>query len=387
MVLGILLPILIIILSSYIIWKSTDSFETAADYLGRNMSRGVKGATINAIASSMPEFLTTMFFLFYVKDQGEFADSFSGGLGVTAGSAVFNILIIPFAILSYGTIKLGSGRFPINRNVIYRDGLVLLLGNVILIFIIRQRTLDFFDGLALVFLYLFYLFTLRKGFGTKKFEEAPDEFTFKKQKLNLFHFLKIDLKQILFNGKTLGTFNSWVSLLVSTAVMAAGTWLLVEGTELLGHDEYTLFGIEGLRGLGIPIIFLSVIFAAAATSIPDTMISIRDSKKGNHIDSISNALGSNIFDISFAIGLPLLIFTLINGPIVMSEKVRIWSLSVWVVMFVINLVVLPIFVHSKTLSRRKGILFLIIYIMFILFIVEENTAVSWVSDFVRDYLM
>ena len=59
MILGILIPVAFIILSSYIIWKSTESFAISADFLGRNMSSGVKGATINAIASSMPEFLTT----------------------------------------------------------------------------------------------------------------------------------------------------------------------------------------------------------------------------------------------------------------------------------------------------------------------------------------
>lgn len=387
MFLGILIPILIIILSSFIIWKSTDSFETAADYLGRNMSRGVKGATINAIASSMPEFLTTMFFLFYIKDQGEFADSFSGGLGVTSGSAVFNILIIPFAILTYGTLKLGSGGFPLNRKVIYRDGLVLLLANVILIFILRQKTLDFVDGLILVLLYIFYLFTLRSGFGKKGVKEELDDFSFSREKITFFHFLKLDLEQIIFNGRKLNARIAWGALIISTAIMAVGTWLLVEGTEILGHDEYTFWGIEGLRGLGIPVIFLSVIFAAAATSIPDTMISIRDARKGNHIDSISNALGSNIFDISFAIGLPLLIFTLISGSITMSENVRVWSLSVWLVLFLINLIVLPVFVHSKMLSRRKGLFFLLIYILFIVFIVEENTAVSWVSEFVRKYLI
>jgi cation:H+ antiporter len=387
MFLGITIPILIIILSSYIIWKSTDSFETAADYLGRNMSRGVKGATINAIASSMPEFLTTMFFLFYLKDQGEFADSFSGGLGVTAGSAVFNILIIPFAILFYGTIKMGSARFPVNKKAVFRDGLVLFLANIILIFIIRQEILDFFDGLLLVVLYLLYLLSLRKGFGKKKENEEMDEFTISHQKIKLLHFLRLDLKQILFNGKRLTTFNSWIALVLSTGVMAVGTLLLVEGTELLGHDDYSFWGIEGLKGLGIPIIFLSVIFAAAATSIPDTMISIRDARKGNHTDSISNALGSNIFDISFALGLPLLLFTLINGSISMSEDVRVWSLSVWLVLFAINLIVLPVFALSKTLNRRKGLLLLLVYILFIVFIVEENTAASWVSDFVRNHLI
>ena len=387
MVLGILIPIVLISVSSYVIWKSTDSFETAADYLGRNMSRGVKGATINAVASSMPEFLTTMFFLFYVKNEGQFADSFSGGLGVTAGSAVFNILIIPFAILFYGTVKLKAINFPVNRQVIFRDGLFLILANIVLIFIVRSQTLTAFHGFLLVMLYIVYLFSLRKGFGKKVIGENCEDHRIPRVKITASHFLKLDLKQILLNGRKMNTVLAWFSLLISTAVMSVGTWLLVEGTELLGHDDYTLFGIEGLHGMGVPIIFLSVIFAAAATSIPDTMISIRDAKKGNHIDSISNALGSNIFDISFALGLPLLIFTLIYGPIQMSFDVRKWSLSVWLVMFVINLIVLPLFVHSNTIGRKKGLILLMVYVLFIVFVVEENTDASWVSRLVEKFLL
>jgi cation:H+ antiporter len=43
----------------------------------------------------MPEFLTTIFFHFYLRD----ADGFSGGLGVTSGSALFNLLIIPALVV------------------------------------------------------------------------------------------------------------------------------------------------------------------------------------------------------------------------------------------------------------------------------------------------
>jgi len=387
MFLGILIPFLIIILSSYVIWKSTDSFEAAADYLGRNMSKGVKGATINAVASSMPEFLTTIFFLFYVKNEGEFADSFSGGLGVTAGSAVFNILVIPFAILFYGTLRLRAWNFPVNRKIIGRDGVFLILANIVLILIIWSKTLTAFHGLLLVLLYLVYIISLRKGFGKKPAEEDQENFQIPFERLTIGHFLKLDLKQIILNGRRMNTTIAWIALFLSTLVMSVGTWLLVEGTEMLGHDEYSFWGLEPLRGLGIPIIFLSVIFAAAATSIPDTMISLRDARKGNHIDSISNALGSNIFDISFALGLPLLIFTLISGPIEMSFDVRKWSLSVWLVLFIINLVVLPLFVHSNTLGRRKGLILLGIYILFIVFIVEENTASSLVSQFVERFMI
>ncbi|MFW5820334.1 MAG: sodium:calcium antiporter [Bacteroidota bacterium] len=382
MILGIFIPVIFIILSSYIIWKSTDSFETAADYLGRNMSHGVKGATLNAVASSMPEFLTTMFFLFYVKEEGAFADNFSGGLGVTAGSAVFNILIIPFAILFFGSIKMKAFSFPVNKAAIGRDGLFLIFANVILLFIIRQKKLDILDGSILVIIYLLYIFLLRKGFGRRKNRPEEDrEHRIPYLPLKIKHFLLLDINRILLNGRKLNTLLAWITLFISTIVMSLGTWLLVEGTELLGKESYSLFGIDNLHGLGIPIIFLSVVFAAAATSIPDTMISIRDARKSNHIDSISNALGSNIFDISFALGFPLLIYTIMNQAVVMSLEVRMWSMSVWILMFIINLIVFPLFYFSKTINRRKGFVLISLYILFILFIIEES-ILSHVSNLV-----
>ena len=89
------LSLLIITASCLVIWRSSHGFEVASDYLGRKFPLGIKGATLNAIASSMPEFLTTMFFLFYLRDS----DGFSGGLGVTSGSALFNLLIIPALVV------------------------------------------------------------------------------------------------------------------------------------------------------------------------------------------------------------------------------------------------------------------------------------------------
>ena len=60
---GIIIPLLFIFICCLIIWKASDGFEVSSEYLGRNLSDGVRGATINAIASSMPELFTTIFFL------------------------------------------------------------------------------------------------------------------------------------------------------------------------------------------------------------------------------------------------------------------------------------------------------------------------------------
>jgi cation:H+ antiporter len=392
--LGISIPLILIAISGHVIWKSTNSFELAADYLGRKMSHGVKGATINAVASSMPEFLTTLFFVFFVRNEGEFVDSFSGGLGVVAGSAIFNILIIPVAVIFFGSIGFRSKNFQLDKKVIRRDGLFLLLSNVVLILLVSQRKLDALDGFILILIYLFYLFLLRKGFGFRK-ADHPDDQVFEVEKVPLrpVHFLRLDVKQVLLNGKRLTRANAWTTLLVSTLIMSIGSWMLVKGSELLGHDTYSLGFVDKifnapmeLHGLNLPIIFISVLLAAAATSIPDTMISVRDARKGNHDDSISNALGSNIFDISFALGLPLLLYTLIHGELEMSRDIRILSVGSWLIMWAINLVVIPLFYFSRKITRGIGLLLLLLYLVFIVMITTEVMKAELVSDHIGTFL-
>lgn len=392
--LGISIPLILIAISGHVIWKSTNSFELAADYLGRKMSLGVKGATINAVASSMPEFLTTMFFVFFVKNEGEFVDSFSGGLGVVAGSAIFNILIIPVAVIFFGSIGLRSKNFKLDRKNIRRDGLFLVLSNVALILIISQQKLDALDGIILILIYLLYLFLLRKGFGLQK-ADHPDDAVFAVEKVTLrpAHFLRLDVKQVLLNGKQLNRVNAWTTLVVSTIIMSIGSWLLVKGSEMLGHNDYSLKLLDGifnnhiaLHGLGLPIIFISVLLAAAATSIPDTMISVRDARKGNHDDSISNALGSNIFDISFALGLPLLLYTIIHGGLEMSLEIRILSVSSWLIMWAINLVVIPLLLYSKKITHGIGIFLLLLYLAFIILITAEVMKSELIAAHIENFL-
>ena len=61
---GLLLPLLLIVFCGYVIWRAGDTFLEGSNYIGRNLRDGVKGATINAVASSMPELFIALFFVF-----------------------------------------------------------------------------------------------------------------------------------------------------------------------------------------------------------------------------------------------------------------------------------------------------------------------------------
>jgi len=355
MLVEITISFLLIALSSFIIWRSTDGFELASDFLGRRLTKGIKGATINAVASSMPEFLSTIFFLFYLKD----ANGFSGGIGITGGSAVFNILVIPIAIYFVLYFTKGIKKIPIARKTFLRDGVILFMMTGFVAWVVNSPKLHWWHGALLTAPYLAYLTYL---FIThKKIVGKGDDFEYtpKDEKIRFMDFPMFNLERFVLRGKAIRVTNAWWLLMVSILVMVAGAWILVYATDRLGEE------------LGIPILFVSVILAAAASSIPDTMISIRDAKKGNYEDAFSNALGSNIFDISFALGFPLLIYTLLNGAIAMEISITKASTDIWTSLLVITGLTVFIFTIGQKYTLIKALLLVIIYLGFILFVAIE----------------
>lgn len=66
--------------------------------------------------------------------------------------------------------------------------------------------------------------------------------------------------------------------------------------------------------LGIPDTVMGLTFVAAGVSIPDALSSIAVIKEGYGDMAVSNAVGSNVFDILVCLGLPWLIQTTILVP-------------------------------------------------------------------------
>ena len=63
------------------------------------------------------------------------------------------------------------------------------------------------------------------------------------------------------------------------------------------RKEYSFLGYD--NWVKSPISVVVIIIAVAANSVPDTILSVKDAIKGNYNDAISNAIGSNVFDIGF----------------------------------------------------------------------------------------
>jgi len=377
-----------------VIWRSVDGFSVASDYLGRNLSDGVKGATINAVASSMPELFTTMFFLFFLDDM----EGFSGGIGTTAGSAIFNAMIIP-AIAILSVIYSGvTNHVEVSKKVILRDGIALIVTEFILIVLISGHKLDWWHGVVLMLIYAVYitymLTTMTKGEKVDSDDynaqfEDDDSNPSKANRSLIEHGLRLDLESLIIGEKKLKGSNAWFLLITSTLTIAISCYLLVLACEWIGAKSYYVPMLGYFDGLDIPILFVALIIASMASSIPDTIISMKDARNGNYDDAVSNAMGSNMFDICFALGFPLFLFTMINGPIQMTQEIIDMSGELRVLLWLLTVVVFFVFFLGRYMGVLKSYILLGLYALFILYVVGlsfEHPVAMVISSFLRDML-
>ncbi len=416
---GTFIALVLIFFCCLFIWRACDGFEVASEYIGRNLSEGVRGGTINAISSSLPELCTTLLALLLVSGTtGDNENAFAIGIGTTAGSAIFNGMIIPaFCILTVvGTVVLGVKVTSVNvsTKVLLRDGLSLIFCELILILFINGTQLFWWHGVILMALYVAYFAYMILSMKTKKQvdedddegEEEDDGEAEPGMIGKLFYWLSLgpvlDLESKFIRDDATREkikneeWNGWPLLLASTAVIGAACWLLVVGCEWLGsgpEHPFVLFGMTMPPGLNMPVIFVAVIFASMATSVPDTVISIRDARDGDYDDAVANALGSNIFDVCFALGFPLFLYTIIfQKPIEMSEQVATQSAELRFILLVLTVIGFFIyFVGKRTtgqngmkcveMKKGKALLLLLIYFIFASYIIALGFDAGWANGF------
>jgi cation:H+ antiporter len=259
-----LLNIIIIIITTYTTWYMSKMLSKGTENIGKkyNISPSVKGATLDAVGSSFPEFCTVIFCLI--------AGSFEASIGAITGSALFNILIIPSICV------IVTKKMPINKEVVYRDGFIYILAVLLFILAIISgpkgplnndvRLIPSWTGLVAITLYISYMVLLVKQ--SKNEGEPKNE-----QELPLF-------KIIIF--------------------FIAGMGGIAISIHFLVVASLALFD-----SLGLSRVIAGVTVLAVATSLPDTFLSVISAKKGEFDAALSNTLGSNTFNILICLGLPI----------------------------------------------------------------------------------
>jgi Ca2+/Na+ antiporter len=351
---------------SILIWQACDPFAEAAQWIGTTwrLPGSVRGATLDAIASSMPELFSGIFFVVIALgaatsgDAAAVAAAGAEGYGSTiatcAGSAIYNMILIPAVVALVVSYKRKEKPVvEVEKEVILRDGLWFLGCEMVLLVFLYQNVMYWWMALVLIALYACY--TRQLFLHARRHQRALDILGEDGQGDDDL----ADAAPIFFNAKEvpLNKRNAWLIIIVCTILAAIACYFLVEITR------------EAAVVLNVPIFFVAVILAAAVSSVPDTFLSIGAAMRGDDSGAVSNAFGSNIFDICICLSIPLLVNAGMTGwqPVSMLQDGQPIPglVGLRILLWVLTGLTLVIIWHKQQLTRNKAILLCFLYLVFV----------------------
>lgn len=347
-----------VLFATYLLWKISSTFDLAANFLTRNIGEGIKGPTINAIASSLPElFISTMFLFYYGDIKG-----FSASYATIIGSSAFNIAVIPVVSFLIVYFKNNTQKFEIDRVIVKQDG-IFLIGAIILFLLGFLFGINIYFTCILIGYYIAYVWSLYNSRKSNKSDFECNNIIKTESSNGIFSDI-LNLKFFsIFNSGKITAISSLFTILFSIVVIGFSCDILITSTEDIS------------KVVGINLFFVSFFIASIASSIPDTFLSVKDATNGKFKDSFSNAYGSNMFDICIGLGLPLFVYIIINGTIntdfpikrigiigdsFLNGNVLLWSI---ILLLVFTITTTLIYYYNK-LKLQNAIIVLLLYFLF-----------------------
>ncbi len=312
----------------------------------------VAGATFMAVGSSAPELFTAIMALVIPGGHEQI------GAGTIVGSAIFNILVIIGASAVAATSIL-------SWQPVLRDTLFYILSILILLFTFHDGVISFIEAFIFIFVYIVYVFIVfnwQRILPYKDFDPIKEvEIELEREELNKKNFLgeitfyinKFLCLVIPNPSKTPEKYI--ITFLLSIFFIGILSWGLVESAVQIAH----------ILNISDSIIALTIL--AGGTSIPDLLSSVIVAKKGKGGMAISNAVGSNIFDILIGLGAPWLVFTLFYGNVYVSTENLVSSI-ILLFMTVFAVIFLMVFYRWK-MSKKAGYILIFVYICYLIYIV------------------
>lgn len=252
-----------------------ESASLIAKKLG--LSELVIGLTIVAIATSAPEFAVTV--TAALKGQSSIS------VGNVVGSNIFNLGIILGIVALFRAVDT-------NRQIIYRDGLLLLGTTVLLLVFFSDLRLTFTEGVLLFLTIIVYIVTLIKQ-KQKIEDEIPGG-----------EFKWYDIPKLIVG--------------VAVIIFAA---------------DYLVFGASNIALMfGVSEWMIGITIVAAGTSVPELATSMIALFKGRHGISIGNLIGSDLFNTLGVLGVAAILRPL---PIMQNEytSIILMSINVFIILF------------------------------------------------------
>lgn len=310
MILSLLLLILGFVLVSYGADKLVEGASSLAKRL--RVSDLLIGLTIVSFGTSTPELSVNI--VSSIKESSEIS------LGNVVGSNIFNLLCVVgvSALLKPVTVRHSTLRKEIPLSLIAALSLIALGSKSI-------GTITRGDGVVLLLFFVIFLsYVLEMA---KKDREMFDELAVTKESN-----IPIWLSLIYIVGGLLG-------------LSLGGRWI-VNGA------------VEIARAFKVSEKFIGLTIVAVGTSIPELATSLVASIKGNDEIALGNAVGSNIFNIFFILGVSALIH-----PIEYNSALNV---DLWFLVAVTSIIL--VFSKDLKVQRLEGLAMMIGYVGYTLFL-------------------
>ncbi len=280
-----------------------------------HLSKMVIGLTVVSFATSAPELLVSL-----QAALNGFSDI---ALGNVMGSNIANIGLVLGITAIISPLAIDKGFYKLNWPVM----MILSVG---LYFILKSGLeISRCEGVGLLLVLVVYLWVLirkaKKERGTMPVDDSIDEGLSKASNFKIIIWLLIGGVSLYFGSE----------LLVSSAISIA---------EDFGVSERVI----------------AVTMIAVGTSIPELAASVIAALKKEKAISLGNLIGSNIFNISSVLGV-----TAIIQPIAVKSSEVLTNDVFWMIGFAAILVPLAFLPKSYQLGRKRGILLVAAYAIFI----------------------
>jgi cation:H+ antiporter len=306
-------------------WLEEASAKLAIHY---ELPPVVQGGIIAAAGSSFPELASVIF--------AALAGSFGLGVGAIVGSAIFNVLVIPAL-----AVLLSPGNVNSTRTLVHKENLFYMLAVVVLFLIFAMAVI--YNPTA-----------PQVGRLSRELAVVPLVV------YGLYLFLQWqDTADYVATAETVKT-----SPLRQWAALAGGLLVILVAVERLVHSVIIVGDT-----VGTPDFLWGVTIVAAATSLPDAIVSIQAAGKERDVASISNVLGSNTFDLLVVIPI---------GVLLTGSALIDFSIAAPMMGCLVGATVL-LFMALRTqleLSTREAYVLLAAYVLFVAWVASEALHVT-----------
>lgn len=281
------------------------------------------GLTIVAFGTSAPEAAVSI--TAAIQGQNDIA------IGNIVGSNFFNLLVVIGICSFMGSVKTSMNmlkkEFPLSIIVTV---LLLIMCLDTFIFKVGSNTIGRIDGIILLIIFALFL-------G------------------NQIYYALQSMKSSARKPQTEAEKSQMHSPLKSVIFIIIGLVLVILGGNLVVDNASKI-----AESFGLSQAFIGLTIVAIGTSLPELVTSIVAAKKGENDLALGNIIGSNIFNILFILG---------ASATIHPVKVGIDSIYDTLILLIVSVITFLFAKHKKEISRSEGILMILMYIAYMVYIV------------------